>query len=530
MPPTAEVRHVDLRIWRACAGSSVRILIVNSRVYYFPEGHVEQSCGSAPLLSSLVLSRPAIACVISDVHCLADPITDEVFVKLFLVPVGPSRLPNQFLDINDEVEDSDKIVSFAKILTPSDANNGGGFSVPRFCADSIFPPLDYNADPPVQTLSATDVRGGTWEFRHIYRGTPRRHLLTTGWSKFVNQKKLIAGDSVVFMRDGNGKMFIGVRRAMKKGEDGGDSGRWREPSDGGAMKGEGRGRMTSEAVAEAAERAAKGLPFEVVYYPRPGWTDFVVRAELVEAGLSIYWSAGTRVKMAIETDDSSRMSCFQGTVISAASLDTGPWIPSPWRMLCCDAWLKCILWYSLCHPMLLSGEQVAWDDPDVLQNARRVSPWQIEIASSLPLHSSFPLAKKSRLSQEFGLADSEGEIFFPITGLTNSTMRYTNPSLLNYNCFPAGMQGARQNHFHVQGSTNYVSENTPMMSTDSFSSNYLLPKLNRISTESNNLSPDSQSSMVSFGTEFTENVCCSSSKDRLDVQCERASAFKGFSL
>ncbi|KAE8701683.1 putative Protein grpE [Hibiscus syriacus] len=569
-PPAAEVRHVDLRIWKACAGSSVRIPIVNSRVYYFPLGHVEQSCGSAPLLSSIVLSRPSIACVVSDVHCLADPKTDEVFVKLFLLPVEPSRLPNRFLDINCEVENADEFVSFAKILTPSDANNGGGFSVPRFCADSIFPPLDYNAEPPVQTLSVTDVRGGVWEFRHIYRGTPRRHLLTTGWSKFVNQKKLIAGDSVVFMKDLNGKMYIGVRRVMKKGEGGGDSGRWREPSDEGAMKGEGRGRMTAEAIAEAAERAAKGMPFEVLYYPRPGWTDFVVRAELVEAGLSTYWFAGTRVKIAVETEDSSRMSCFQGTVISAASSDSGPWIASPWRMLL-----------------------VAWDDPDVLQNSKRVSPWQVEIASSLPLHSSFPLAKKSKLSHESGLADSEGEILFPMTGLTNSTMRYMNPSLLNYNCFPAGMQGARQNHFHLEGSTNYVSENTPMMSTDRFSSNFWLPKMNRISTElnigssqSNNLSLESQSSMVSFGTEFTENVGCSSSKvavnsfqlfgqiihpvgsifgnvgrmeddsgkrydeavsekntlnlsstygfskllDRIDVQCERASAFKSFSL
>ncbi|KAK8600787.1 hypothetical protein V6N13_059473 [Hibiscus sabdariffa] len=495
-PPAAEFRHVDLRIWRACAGSSVRLPTVNSSVYYFPQGHVEQSCGSAPLLSPLVLSRPFIPCVISDVHCLADPKTDEVFVELFLVPVEPSRLPNQFLDINAEVDDSDKIVSFAKILTPSDANNGGGFSVPRFCADSIFPPLDYNAEPPVQTLSVTDVHGGTWEFRHIYRGTPRRHILTTGWSKFVNQKKLIAGDSVVFMRDGNGKMFIGVRRVMKKGDSGGDSGRWREPSDGGSMKGEGRGRLTAEAVAEAAERAAKGLPFKVVYYPRPGWTDFVVRAEFVEAALSICWTGGIRVKMTVETEDSSKMSCFQGTVISAASPDSGPWIGSPWRMLL-----------------------VAWDDSDVLQNARRVSPWRVEIASSLPLHSSFPLAKKSKLSQESGLADAEGEIFFPMAGLTNSTMRHMNPSLLNYNCFPAGMQGARQNHFHIQGSTNYLSENNLMMSTDSFSSNYWLPKFNRISTElnigssqSDNLSPDSQSSMVSFGTEFTENAGCSSSK------------------
>ncbi|KAK6246126.1 hypothetical protein SCA6_009216 [Theobroma cacao] len=570
--PPPEFRHVDSRIWRACAGSSVQIPTVHSRVYYFPQGHVEQSWGSTPALSSLVLSRPLIPCVISEVHCLADPKTDEVFAKLLLVPVDPSRLPNQFLNINGDDEDSDKIVSFAKILTPSDANNGGGFSVPRFCADSIFPPLDYNAEPPVQTLSVTDVRGGVWDFRHIYRGTPRRHLLTTGWSKFVNQKKLIAGDSVVFMRDCNGNMFIGVRRAMKR-EAGGDFGRWREPSDGRAMQGEGRGRMTAEAVAEAAERAAKGLPFEVVYYPRAGLADFVVRAELVEAGLNIFWAGGTRVKMAVETEDSSRMTWFQGTVMSAAVPDSGPWTGSPWRML-----------------------QVAWDEPEVLQNAKRVSPWQVEIVSSSPLNSSFPSAKKLKFSQDSGPADAEGEIFFPMTGLTNSMMGYMNPSMLNYNSFPAGMQGARQNHFHLQSLTNYASENTPIMCTDNFSGNYMLPKLKGRSTElnigssqSDNLSPDSQSSILSYGTEVTVNGGSNSTKvgvssfqlfgkiihmkepvrsrfddvgsieddggkrddeaagpeksldlslaygysnllNRLDVQCQRASAVEGFSL
>ncbi|OMO84870.1 hypothetical protein COLO4_21812 [Corchorus olitorius] len=474
-PPPTELRHVDSRIWRACAGNSVQIPTVHSRVYYFPQGHVEQSCGSTSSLSPLVLSRPLVPCVISEVHCLADPKTDEVFAKLLLFPVEPSRLPNQFLNINGEDDDSDKIVSFAKILTPSDANNGGGFSVPRFCADSIFPPLDYNAEPPVQNLDVTDVQGGVWEFRHIYRGTPRRHLLTTGWSK----------------------------------------------------------------------------------------------AELVEAAVNTFWAGGTRVKMAMETEDSSRMTWFQGTIMSAAVPDSGPWVGSPWRML-----------------------QVAWDEPEVLQNAKRVSPWQVEIVSSSPLHPSIPSAKKFKYSQDSGLTDPEGEIFFPMTGFTNSTLGYMNPSLLNYNSFPAGMQGARQNHFHLQSLTNSVSENSPMIYTDSISGNFMVPNLKRISTElnigssaSDNLSPDSQSSILSYGTELTENGGSNSSKaggssiqlfgqiihqtepvgsrfddvghdpgkryeegadvkdlldlsltgyskllDRLDVQCQRASAVEGFSL
>jgi auxin response factor len=31
-------------------------------------------------------------------------------------------------------------------------------------------------------------------------GQPRRHLLTTGWSVFVNAKRLVAGDAFIFLR------------------------------------------------------------------------------------------------------------------------------------------------------------------------------------------------------------------------------------------------------------------------------------------------------------------------------------------
>ena len=69
-------------------------------------------------------------------------------------PSEPCRSQNDIATTGE-----DKIFSFAKILTPFDANNGGEFSVPQFCADSIFPPLNYQAEPLVQTLSVTDVHG-----------------------------------------------------------------------------------------------------------------------------------------------------------------------------------------------------------------------------------------------------------------------------------------------------------------------------------------------------------------------------------
>lgn len=332
--------QVDPAIWRACAGSLVSIPAVHSRVYYFPQGHLERSSPSASpspssnMISSLNVFSPVVLCVVSEVQFLADSLTDEVFVKMILTPVVSGGSVEQVRDLGGEQQHqvdgmsvekylNENVVSpFAKILTPSDANNGGGFSVPRFCADSIFPPLDYQADPPVQTLSISDIHGHVWDFRHIYRGTPRRHLLTTGWSKFVNRKKLIAGDSVVFMRDSIGRLFVGIRRVERYGNNGGDGARWGEHSG-----------MKMEMVMAALDRASLGLPFEVVYYPKTGWPDFVVRAEHVEASMKILWTSGVRVKMVTETEDSSRVTWFQGTISDTSMPTTGPWCGSPWRML-----------------------------------------------------------------------------------------------------------------------------------------------------------------------------------------------------
>ena len=111
---------------------------------------------------------------------------------------------------------------------------------------------DFNQQPPAQELIATDLHGNEWKFRHIFRGRyfqllllvhnvvifcsciqpciiqfmkesltcfnvilhssvrlnqnkiigvgqPKRHLLTTGWSVFVSAKRLVAGDSVLFI-------------------------------------------------------------------------------------------------------------------------------------------------------------------------------------------------------------------------------------------------------------------------------------------------------------------------------------------
>lgn len=351
---------LDPQLWHACAGGMVQMPPVSTRVFYFPQGHAEHACGPVDF-RNCPRSPPCILCRVAAINFMADPETDEVFAKIRLAPVSGNDPGYEDDGVGGLAgsEPQEKPASFAKTLTQSDANNGGGFSVPRYCAETIFPRLDYSADPPVQTILAKDVHGETWKFRHIYRGTPRRHLLTTGWSTFVNHKKLVAGDSIVFLRADNGDLCVGIRRA-KRGIGGGpeSSSGWNPAGGNCAMpyggfsaflredenklmrNGNGnneslmgKGKVRPESVIEAATLASNGQPFEVVYYPRASTPEFCVKASLVKSALQIRWCSGMRFKMAFETEDSSRISWFMGTISSVQVADPQRWPESPWRLL-----------------------------------------------------------------------------------------------------------------------------------------------------------------------------------------------------
>ncbi|XP_078163558.1 auxin response factor 17-like [Carex rostrata] len=341
-PPVSSPTELPPHIWRACGGPSARAPHVDSLVYYFPEGQLEQ-CASVPSdFSPTNLHHPFFLCTVTSVNLLADPDSDEVYSVISIDPTASSPSPFNGYHAATSPPHIYPASSFSKVLTQSDANNGGGFSVPRFCADSIFPPLDLGSDPPVQNLTMRDIHGKVFEFRHIYRGTPRRHLLTTGWSRFVNDKKLVAGDTVVFIRNGN-DLLVGVRRGPHYV----------------------RSKVSAEEVFDAVEAAAAGRSFKVGYFPRSGDVTalFLVEKETVErALLTGYWSAGVRVKLAIEMTDSVRTTMYQGTVSTVLSKPF-PWLGSPWRAL-----------------------QVTWDDPEMLQSVRYVSPWNVKMASPTTIH------------------------------------------------------------------------------------------------------------------------------------------------
>ncbi|MCD7470048.1 auxin response factor [Datura stramonium] len=445
-----EEKCLDSQLWHACAGNMVQLPPVNSKVFYFPQGHAEHASTDFDF-TALPRIPAMILCRVDAVKFLADHETDEIYAKIRLIPVE-----NKEHDFEDDtvlgssaVETTKKPTSFAKTLTQSDANNGGGFSVPRYCAETIFPRLDFTADPPVQTVMAKDVHGEIWKFRHIYRGTPRRHLLTSGWSTFVNQKKLVAGDSVVFLRTEDGDLCVGIRRVKRGGIGGPDTqSGWsstagnyggtyaflkedennmmRSCSNGNLNSSGGRfrdkGKVSPESVVKASYLAASGQPFEIVYYPRAGTPEFCVGASSVNAAMSIQWCLGMRFKMAFETEDSSRISWFMGSISSVQVADPVRWPHSPWRLL-----------------------QVTWDEPELLQNVKHVNPWLVELVSNMPvIHLSHfsPPRKKLCLPQDFAL-DRQ----LPLPPFSGNLLRSSSPFCYQSDNITAGIQGARHAQF-----------------------------------------------------------------------------------
>ncbi|CAL5350975.1 hypothetical protein CsSME_00038334 [Camellia sinensis var. sinensis] len=493
---------LDSQLWHACAGSMVQMPPVNSKVFYFPQGHAEHASGNVDFRNYPRVPS-YIACRVSAIQFMADPETDEVYAKIRLIPLNSNEIEYEDGVGGINGPDQDKPTSFAKTLTQSDANNGGGFSVPRYCAETIFPRLDYTADPPVQTILAKDVHGETWKFRHIYRGTPRRHLLTTGWSTFVNHKKLVAGDSIVFLRAENGDLCVGIRRA-KRGIGGGpesssgwnpaggncvipyggfsaflrdDENKLIRNGNGGNSSGSGsstgKGKVRPESVVEAATLAANKQPFEVVYYPRASTPEFCVKASLVKAALQICWCSGMRFKMAFETEDSSRISWFMGTISSVQVADPIRWPDSPWRLL-----------------------QVTWDEPDLLQNVKHVSPWLVELVSNMPvIHLSpfSPPRKKLRLPLHPD---------FPLDGQLAMPTFSGNP-LRPFSCLPdnapAGMQGARHAQYGLSLSNLHLNK----LHSGLFSANF--PTLDSVAAMKIRPSNPAITQKPSSG----ENVSCS---------------------
>ncbi|RZB58844.1 Auxin response factor 1 isoform D [Glycine soja] len=342
-------------LWHACAGPLVTLPREGERVYYFPQGHMEQ--GLEQQMPSFNLPSK-ILCKVVNVHLRAEPETDEVYAQITLLPEADQ---SEVTSPDDPLPESPRctVHSFCKTLTASDTSTHGGFSVLRRHADDCLPPLDMTQQPPWQELVATDLHGNEWHFRHIFRGQPRRHLLTTGWSVFVSSKKLVAGDAFIFLRGENGELRVGVRRLMRQHSN--------MPSSVISSHS-----MHLGVLATASHAIATGTLFSVFYKPRTSRSEFIVSVNKYLEAQSHKLSVGMRFKMRFEGDEVPERR-FSGTIVGVEDNKSLVWADSEWRSL-----------------------KVQWDEPSSILRPDRVSPWELEPLVSNPPTNSQPSQRNKR--------------------------------------------------------------------------------------------------------------------------------------
>ncbi|KAK9278040.1 hypothetical protein L1049_027597 [Liquidambar formosana] len=350
-------------LWHACAGPLVTVPRERERVFYFPQGHIEQVEASTNQVADqqmpLYNLPPKILCRVINVQLKAEPDTDEVFAQVTLLPEAsqdenavekepPPPPPPRF-----------HVHSFCKTLTASDTSTHGGFSVLRRHADECLPPLDMSRQPPTQELAAKDLHGNEWRFRHIFRGQPRRHLLQSGWSVFVSSKRLVAGDAFIFLRGENGELRVGVRRAMRQ-----------------------QGNVPSSVIsshsmhlgvlATAWHAITTGTMFTVYYKPRTSPAEFIVPYDQYMESVKNNYSIGMRFKMRFEGEEAPEQR-FTGTIVGTEDADPNRWRESKWRCL-----------------------KVRWDETSTIPRPDRVSPWKIEPALTPPALNPLPMPRPKR--------------------------------------------------------------------------------------------------------------------------------------
>ncbi|KAK9164418.1 hypothetical protein Syun_005320 [Stephania yunnanensis] len=459
---------LNSQLWHACAGPLVSLPEVGTLVYYFPQGHIEQVAASTKGVGTSHTQNyhnlpPQLMCRVNNVGLHADKDTDEIYAQMTLQPVNleeevfhtpfstskPSKHPNEF---------------FCKTLTSSDTSTHGGFSVPRRAAEKLFPPLDHSIQPPSQEITVRDLHDNSWTFRHIYRGKPKRHLLTSGWSLLVSSKRLRAGDSIIFIRDDRSQLLVAVRRANCQ-KAGLPSSILSEES------------MHIGVLAAAAHAAATRTSFSIFYNPRACPSEFVVPFHKYQK--SVYCNhitIGMRFGMLFETEESTKRRCM-GTIVDISDLDPVRWPNSKWRSL-----------------------QVAWDEVGFGESRTRVNLWEIETPESIFSFPSFTSTFKRPLHSLY--ADQMMKMLVPKPPYVGAFSSALPNFTLQERETHAQTSALQKSQDILVGESSRPSQRTPKDSHDQLQAlcSSLLPKLNKEECQSALKTPAEKAELATSAT------------------------------
>nr|CAB3476338.1 unnamed protein product [Digitaria exilis] len=110
---------------------------------------------------------------------------------------------------------------FEKAVTPSDVGKLNRLVVPKQHAEKHFPLKHRPSSPETAAtgkgvlLNFEDGEGKVWRFRYSYWNSSQSYVLTKGWSRFVREKGLRAGDTIVFSHSMYGsekQLFIDCKK------------------------------------------------------------------------------------------------------------------------------------------------------------------------------------------------------------------------------------------------------------------------------------------------------------------------------
>ncbi|KAK6937446.1 B3 DNA binding domain [Dillenia turbinata] len=330
-----DVDNVYYELWHACAGPLVKVPQAGDLVIYFPQGHMEQveayTCQDGKTEMPIYNLPYKILCKVVYVQ-----------LKVTLLPEVKQDGPSPEEKVSPVLSQKSSACYHSKKLTPSDTSTHGGFSVPKRLADDCLPHLDMSVEIPQQELVARDLHGFRWSFKHIYRGNPKRHLITSGWSQFLNAKKLNTGDACIFLRGEDGGLHVGIRRLTKQ----------KHTASASVISGSS---MQHGILASAFHAVSTGTMFTVYYRPWTSPSAFIVPYDQYMKSTALSYSVGMRFKMTFEGEECQEQK-FAGTVVGIEDIDPIRWSGSEWRRL-----------------------EVQWDAPsETSVRPGRVSPWDIE--------------------------------------------------------------------------------------------------------------------------------------------------------
>ncbi|XP_044485279.1 B3 domain-containing protein Os03g0120900-like [Mangifera indica] len=133
---------------------------------------------------------------------------EAISTKLDLMETSQTNMDSASVSIEKEH-------MFDKVVTPSDVGKLNRLVIPKQHAEKYFP-LDSSTNEKGLLLNFEDRNGKPWRFRYSYWNSSQSYVMTKGWSRFVKDKKLDAGDIVSFQRGvgelGKDRLYIDWRQ------------------------------------------------------------------------------------------------------------------------------------------------------------------------------------------------------------------------------------------------------------------------------------------------------------------------------